>query len=58
MKKVVSKKRKMDIEELPEEKKVVDVNVIVNQWLEAQKNICEVLLTMVNKINDLEKKLV
>jgi len=53
MKKVGNKKRKMDIEE---EQKIIDVNVLVNKWLQAQKDICEVLLSMVNKINELEKK--
>lgn len=55
MKKVGTKKRKM--EEDPKEQ-IIDVNVLVNKWLESQKNICEVLLTIVNKISELEKKLV
>jgi len=37
-----------------EEPKRIDVNVLVNKWLESQKDICEVLLSMVNKINELE----
>ena len=49
-----TKKRKMDIEEVKEQS--VDVNDLVNKWMEAQKNICEVLLTIVNKINALENK--
>lgn len=57
MKKVGSKKRKMEVDEpKKDEPKIIDVNVLVNQWLEAQKNICEVLLSMVNKINALENK--
>lgn len=57
MKKVGSKKRKMEVDEpKKEEPKIIDVNVLVNQWLEAQKNICEVLLSMVNKLNALENK--
>lgn len=55
MKKVGSKKRKMDIEEVKEEQKV-DVTMLVNKWMESQKNICEVLLTLVNKITALENK--
>lgn len=50
-----TKKRKtMDIEE--EKTTVVDVNSIVNKWLEAQKNVCEVLLQLVLKIGELENK--
>ena len=54
MKKVGNKKRKMEVDK--EEQKIIDVNVLVNKWLQAQKDICEVLLSMVNKINELEKK--
>lgn len=50
-----TKKRKMDIEEEPNEQRV-DVNILVNQWLDSQKGICEVLLTIVNKITALEQK--
>jgi hypothetical protein len=56
MKKVGNKKRKMDVDETKTESKIIDVNVLVNKWLEAQKDICEVLLSLVNKINELEKK--
>lgn len=56
MKKVVNKKRKMDVDESKDEQKVIDVNVLVNKWLQAQKDICEVLLSIVNKINVLENK--
>ena len=57
MKKVGSKKRKMEVDEAKkEEPTVVDVNVLVNKWLQSQKDICEVLLAMVNKISELEKK--
>lgn len=56
MKKVGNKKRKMEVDEQKEEQKIIDVNVLVNKWLQAQKDICEVLLSMVNKINELEKK--
>lgn len=55
MKKVGNKKRKMEVDE-QKEQKIIDVNVLVNKWLQAQKDICEVLLSMVNKINELEKK--
>lgn len=55
MKKVGTKKRKMDVD-AKEEQKVIDVNVLVNKWLQAQKDICEVLLSIVNKINEIEKK--
>lgn len=54
MKKVGSKKRKMDVEELTPQ--IVDVNGIVNKWLACQKDVCEVILSLVNKINELEKK--
>ena len=54
-KKLTNKKRKMDIEEEPKTE-VVDVNVLVNNWLKAQSEICTILLNIVNKINDLEKK--
>jgi hypothetical protein len=56
MKKVGSKKRKMDVEESKQEPQVVDVNVLVNKWLASQKDICEVLLSIVNKITALENK--
>ena len=36
-----TKKRKMEIEE--EKPKQLDVTIIVNKWLETQKDICEVL---------------
>jgi len=52
MKKVGSKKRKMDVEE----QKRIDVNLLVNKWLEAQKEVCEVLLSIVNKLNELDRK--
>jgi hypothetical protein len=55
MKKVGTKKRKMEVDK-EEKQTVVDVNALVNKWMEAQKNICEVLLAMVNKIGELEKK--
>lgn len=55
MKKVGSKKRKMEVDN-EEKPKRIEVNVLVNQWLEAQKNICEVLLQIVVKIGELEKK--
>lgn len=48
------KKRKMEVDK--EEQKVIDVNVLVNKWLQSQKDICEVLLSIVNKINELDKK--
>ena len=54
MKKVGSKKRKMEVDD--DKPKQIDVNVIVNKWLESQKNICEVLLQLVIKIGELEKK--
>lgn len=58
-KKLTNKKRKMDIEEEPkQETVVVDVNVLVNDWLKAQSEICTVLLNIVNKITALEKKLI
>lgn len=57
MKKVGSKKRKMDVDEpKQEEPKKIDVTVLLNKWMEAQKDVCEVLLSMVHKLNDLEKK--
>lgn len=56
MKVTKTKKRKMEVEEVKENQ--IDVTVLVNKWMESQKNICEVLLTLVNKINALENKLV
>lgn len=52
--KVTPKKRKMEVDK--EEQKIIDVNVLVNKWLQSQKDICEVLLSIVNKINELENK--
>jgi len=52
---VVNKKTKMEIEEEPKPQQV-DVTAIANKWMQSQKDICEVLLSLVNKINELEKK--
>lgn len=55
MKKVGNKKRKMDVDN-KEEPKRIDVTLLLNKWMEAQKDVCEMLLTLVNKINELEQK--
>lgn len=54
-KRVYNKKRKMDVEETKPQS--VDVTVLVNKWMSTQKDICEVILSLVNKINELEKKI-
>lgn len=53
-KRVYNKKRKMDVEET--KPKSVDVTELVNKWMQAQKDICEVILSLVNKINELENR--
>lgn len=45
----------MEIEE-EDKPKQIDVTVLVNKWMESQKSVCEVILTLVQKIGELEKK--
>lgn len=51
----VVNKKTMEIEEEPKPQQV-DVTAIANKWMQSQKDICEVLLSLVNKINELEKR--
>jgi len=51
----VANKKTMEIEEEPKPQQV-DVTAIANKWMQSQKDICEVLLSLVNKINELEKR--
>ena len=53
--KVPPRKRNMDVDK-KEEPKRIDVTLLLNKWMEAQKDVCEMLLTLVNKINELEQK--
>ena len=52
-----TKKRKMDVDEPKQttEPQVVDVNQLVNKWLLSQKDVCQIILELVNKINEIEK---